>query len=128
MPDAFSLNGSYQTQPTIGNPSGSPDVNAPIEERVGLLNKTIGTYQLSADSPVSVDFGSFTSGANIVIIKTIGGRVRARMTSIEGVEQAVPIDSFFTLICISTPITAIDLTRSPGVPTTVKVFLGARFF
>ena len=125
MADVFRLDGSYQTQPTSGNLSGNPEVDALISERVGLRNKAIAVYNLTADSPVSVSLSGMT-GVNVIMLKTVGGKVRVRLTSADGVEQAIPVDSFLALIDLTVPITAIDLTRQPATATTVQVFLGER--
>lgn len=125
MADVFRLDGSYQTQPTSGNLSGNPEVDALISERVGLRNKAIAVYNLTADSPVSVSLSGM-SGINVIMLKTVGGKVRVRLTSADGVQQAIPVDSFLALIDLTVPITAIDLTRQPATATTVQVFLGER--
>lgn len=125
MADVFRLDGSYQTQPTSGNLSGNPEVDALISERVGLRNKAIAVYQLTADAPVSVSLAGM-AGVNVLMLKTVGGKVRVRFTSADGVQQAIPVDSFLALINLSVPITAIDLTRQPATATTVQVFLGER--
>ena len=125
MADVFRLDGSYQTQPTSGNLSGNPEVDALISERVGLKNKAIAVYQLTTDSPVSVSLSGM-AGVNVVCLKTVGGKVRVRFTSADGAQQAIPVDSFLSLINLSVPITAIDLTRQPATATTVQVFLGER--
>ena len=121
--DTFRFSGSYTTRPTSGNPSGDPEIEASIDERVGLANKVIGLYELTTDSPVSVGLGGLT-GANVVIVKTVGGKARVRLTSSDGTTQAVPVDSLMVLITSSVAVTAIDLTRGAGVSTTVKVTLG----
>jgi hypothetical protein len=125
MSDVFKLDGSYQTQPTSGNLSGNPEVDALLQERVSLKNKLIGCYVLATDSPVSVSLGGL-SEVNVLVIKTTGGKVRARITSADGSAQSVPVDPFCLLIDLSVGITAIDLTRVTLTSTTVQVFLGER--
>lgn len=125
MADVFRLEGSYQTQPTSGNLSGNPSVDALISERVGIKNKAIAVYNLTSDSPVSVSLAGMT-GINVLMLKTVGGKVRVRLTSADGAQQAIPVDSFIALIDLTVPITAIDLTRNPATSTTVQLFLGER--
>jgi hypothetical protein len=91
---------------------------------LSLTRKDLDSVVLSADAPLSVSFGSGVVSAAVVILKATGGKVRARLTSADGSQQAVPVDDLLVLISQSVPITAIDLTRVPGVLTTVDVFLG----
>lgn len=123
--DVFRLQGSLYTQPTTGSPSGDPEVETPIMEQMALRNKTIGQYNLDTNDPVAVSLAGL-EGANVVMVKSVGGRVRVRITSADGVEQAVPVDSFMVFTTLTQAITAIDLTRQPGVSTNVRVFLGER--
>jgi hypothetical protein len=125
MADVFKLEGSYSTHPTSGSPSGNPEIDAPISERVGLKNKTVGYYELTADAPVSVDFGGLAN-VNVLYLKTVGGKVRVRITSSDGATQSIPVDTVLAIISKSVAITAIDLTRVAGVDTNVRVFLGER--
>ena len=123
MSDQFSLTGSYVTSPQVGSPSAIAGLAAPIDEELVLTAKYYDTITLSGDSPVTVNFGGVTNG-HVVILKATGAKVRARITSADGSQQAVPFDSFFSNICRTVPITAIDLTRTAGILTTVDVFLG----
>lgn len=123
--DVFRLQGTLYTQPTTGSPSGDPEVETPIQEQMALQNKTIGQYTLDTDAAVNVSLAGL-DGANVVMIKSVGGRVRVRLTSVDGTQQAVPVDSFMVFTTLTQPITAIDLTRQPGVSTNVRVFLGER--
>jgi hypothetical protein len=123
--DTFKLSGSYSTQPLSGSPSADPEVTAPIEELITLKNKAISLYELTADAVQVVGLCGLTN-AHVVIVKTVGGKVKLRLTSADGTTQSVPVDSFFCVISQSVPFTALDLTRVSGVTTTVKVFLGER--
>lgn len=125
MADTFKLSGSYTTQPTSGSPSADPEVVAPIDEAVGLIRKSLSIFDLTVDTPVAVGFGGLTN-AHVLIVKTVGGKVRLRITTADGATQAIPVDSFYASISLTVPITAIDVTRVAGQPTTVKVFLGER--
>ncbi|MEE9592242.1 MAG: hypothetical protein V3W28_01525 [Thermoplasmata archaeon] len=124
MSDRFTLSGGYTTTPLGGEPSFDPNIDAPIDETVQLVKKKFDTIELTVDTPVVVDFGGLTN-ANVIILKSTGGvKVSARVTSADGTTQAVPFDTYFVLMSMDVPITAIDLTRTPATPTTVRVFLG----
>ena len=126
MSDTFKIRGDYLSQPSSGNPSAYPTVSSPIDETL-VLSKTPLTaeYVLTADAAQDVAFGHI-SNAHVVIIKTVGGKVRVRLTSADGSQQSIPVDSLLVLISQSVPFTALDLTRVTGVQTNVKVLLGER--
>lgn len=127
MADTFKLSGSYTTRPVVGTQSGAPSIDAPIDETVQLDSMVFQQYLLTSDSPLAIDFSSMgVDSANIVIVKTIGGKIRVRLTSTDGSTQAIPVDSFFLNISLTVPFTALDLTRTAGVETQVRVFLGER--
>ena len=123
MADTFRLQGSFATTPLIGLPSGFPSLTGPITEITQLDNKATTQYLLTTDLVQTVDLCGLASVA-VLIVKVVGGKVRMRVTSTDGTLQAIPIDGFFALLSLSVPITAIDLLRSPGVETTVQLFMG----
>jgi hypothetical protein len=124
--DIFQLSGSYCVNPASGFPSGDPSIEASIDESMVLSKKQVLTVELDTDSPESVSFGDLT-GANVVIIRAYGGKVRARFTSTDGAAQAVPVDPLAIQISSTVPITALDLTRVAGSPTvTCRVLLGQK--
>lgn len=121
----FALTGGYTTTPLDGVPSLAPNVDAPLDESMVVTKKTEYDVDLTVDTPVAVQFGGVTN-AHVVILKTIGGKVKARFTSADGAQQSMPVDSTIIAISQSVPITAIDLTRVPATPTQVRVYLGER--
>lgn len=124
MADTFKLTGDYTTS-RGGSPSGIPQFASPIAETLTLAQKAATRIVLSVDTAVAVDFCGL-SNAHVVVLKTIGGKVRARFTSADGADQAVPVDTFMAVITQSVPFTAMDLTRVSGRSTTVEVFLGEK--
>lgn len=125
MYDVFRLRGSYECGPASGSPSGDPDVVSSLFESLLIKTKTVGSYLLTADGPVDISFGSL-SAAHVVVLSTTGGKVTARLTSADGSQQSVPVDPLGIVISQSAPFTAIDVERTTGVETTVRVFLGER--
>ena len=123
MADLFVLSGSYSTTPQVGSPSGVASIPAPIDEEAMLIAKYYNTFTLTNDAPLSVQFGGVTK-AHVVIVKVTGQKIRLRLTSTEGSQQAVPVDTWYTSISRTVPITAIDLTRTVGAQTIVDIFLG----
>jgi hypothetical protein len=121
--DLFTLAGSYSTSPAVGSPSGVASIPAPIDEELILTAKHYDTIQLTVEGPVAINFGGVTN-AHVVILKVTGQKVRARFTSADGALAPQPVDSFHVNMSRTVPITAIDLTRTPGAYTTVDVFLG----
>jgi len=125
MSDQFLLSGGYSTTP-LGSPlSFAAGVSAVIQEPLTIKAKHVSEIDLSVNTPVAVDFGTL-AGAHVVLLKAVGGKVKARVTSTDGATQAIPFDTYFILMSDSVPLTAIDLTRLTDVPTTVRVFLGEK--
>lgn len=124
MSDAFKLNGSYQALPLSAPLSFAPTITANIDEALTILAKQVSEMTLNADAPASVAFGGVTN-AHIVILKA-DNKVKALVTSADGVAQAVPFDTYWILMSESVPVTAITLTRVPGTVTTVRVFLAEK--
>lgn len=124
MADSFQLVGNYSTTPAPPGASGAMSFVGAISESLSLTRKDFDTVVLDVDTPVSVNFGSGVTSAAVVLLKATGGKVRARLTSTDGSQQAVPVDDLQILVSQSVPFTAIDLTRVPGVLTSVDVFLG----
>lgn len=127
MGHLFRLLGSFGTEPArAALLSGVSDVAGPLDERVNLSTPHRTQYEIDDDDPVDVAFGGLES-AHVVVLKTTGGKVRARLTSADGTDQSVPVDGIMILISQSVPVTAIDLTRVTGGNTvTVDVFLGEK--
>ena len=125
MANQFVLSGGYTTTPLEGVPSFAPNIDAPIDEAMTIRTKTEYDQDLTVDTPVALQFGGIAS-ANVVILKSTSGKFRARLTSADGTQQSVPVDSVLVLITQSVPITAIDLTRLPATATTVRVYLAEK--
>jgi hypothetical protein len=121
--DVFRLAGEYSSAPTVELPPGLIAVAARINEHVLLNQKITIEYTLTGDTPVPVSFGSLAS-VSVLVIRATGGKVRVRITSADGNDQAIPADPWLILLAGSVPITAIDLTRVAGVQTSVEAFLG----
>lgn len=126
MSNLYSLEGSYTSAPASGLPSGDPEVDTTISEQLYLRRQKLVRVELSTDSPVAVGFDNIAAAA-VVIVKSVGNKVSARITSADGTTQAVPVDSLLILHCSSVGVTALDLTRVAGAGTVnVIVFLGEK--
>lgn len=120
----FDLTGGVTTTPLDGFTSLAPNVDSEISEAMVLARSpTAYEVDLTVDTPMPVQLGG-NSSVNVVILKSVGGKVKARITSADGTTQAVPFDSVLIITSRSVPITAIDLTRAPATPCTVRVYLG----
>lgn len=131
MADNFSLQGSIQTSPASGSPSGVFALIASLDEQLTLVRKHQDEVLLDVEGPVSIAFGGVVNAHVVVLKVSAGPKVKARFTSTDGAVQAIPIDPFFLVITRGSnspvvPITAIDLTRTPGFDTTVEIFLGEK--
>lgn len=122
--DLFQLAGSLSTTPQPQTPLGASAVaTLPINEQLYLKHKSLDTLDLEADSVTPLPFGGVTN-AHVLHLRAVGGPVRVRLTSSDGTTQALTADPLITVISSSVPFTAIDLTRSAGVDTSVSYFLG----
>lgn len=119
----FTLTGTYDVTPLDSVVSFGTNITTPINEPIVIARKLDADIDLDVDVPVAVNFGGLTS-ANIVMLKAVGAKVRARITSADGSQQSIPFDTYVILMSMDTPITAIDLLRTAGVATQVRVFLG----
>ena len=124
MTDFFKLHGDFQTIPVSAARGVDPQVASPIDERFAVSQKAISDVQLTDDAPVDVDMSNLAE-ASVVIIKS-DHKVRARLTSTDGSQQAVPVDGLLILVCRAVGVSAIDLTRLTGVDTNCKIFLAKK--
>lgn len=121
----YRLTGSFETAPAVTPASGCLSGSTPFDEVVILQREKYDEYDLTVDSPVTINFGGLTE-AHVVFIKS-DYKVTVRITSADGSTQSIPVEGFFKLLTKGdTPITAIDLTRVAGQVTNVKVFLGEK--
>lgn len=125
MSDVFAITGSYSATPASGSPSADPIITAALDERLMLATEQYSQLTLASDSPVALPLGGL-SEANVLIVKCVGGKVRVRISSADGSQQSVPVDSFLALISASVPMTVVDVTRTPGVQTVIRYFLGQK--
>ncbi len=125
MSDTLELQAALTTTPTIGNPSGVPAITIPVQLELSIVNKSIQQFDMTTDSPYSLDLSSFPNGVNVVQIQTLGGRVTAAISSEKGAGQLVPVDPFYFQCDQAGSISTIDLTRDAGVETNVYVFLAS---
>jgi hypothetical protein len=126
MSDLFRLSGAYETTPQTGaQGSGDPQVSASIDERLTIDNKTQTNIVLDSDDAHDVPLGGLDS-VHVLIMRTVGGKVMATVSSDDGDDQVFPVDPFLAVMSRTVPYTAISLTRVTGVPTTVKVFMAQK--
>ncbi len=126
MAHTLTIHGGLDAKPTAGNASACPTVTAPIDEMLSLSKPPlVAEYELTADAAQAVSFGGLTQ-ANVVMIKTVGGKVTATLSSADGASQDVPVDSYLLIISSSVPYTALSVTRAAGVTTTAKILLAER--
>lgn len=122
----FTLQGNWSACPQTGGllASGAIKDSSPISEQVTLQQKNEGSYQLTVDSPVVVDFGGCTNASVIMIVAD--RKIDVTLTSADGTAQVIPVDGRLDLISRSVPYTAISLTRVAAQLTNVNVFVGMK--
>lgn len=118
MTDTLNTDFTITATPTTGVGAAACTI---AESDVRRMSRWVrGAYTLSTDSPVNVDLSGL-SEAHYLTVRS-SAKVRVRITSADGNNQAIPVNPFAIIVCSGEPITAIDLTREAGVETTVEVF------
>lgn len=126
MASTFRLQGSWTSTPCACACGGAAELSAQVNACMPLAKQTYTTIELTTDDTTTVSFGDCNE-ANVIVIQTVGGKVKARFTSADGSQQAVPVDPYLTVISGAVPFTALDITRAIGQPTTyVRVFIGQK--
>lgn len=126
MADKFTLVGSWGTTPQTGPllNSGAASLSATINESLQLSQKNSDDYDLVTDTPVPVSLGGVTL-INVLVVFS-NRPITIMLTSAVGTNQSVPCDGWLLLESRTTPITAVDLVRSPAQETKVSVFFGQK--
>lgn len=120
--ETLTISGSYSSVPPSFPPSAAQETSSPINEVSYLQHKSADTLSLTVDGPVAIPFAGLTV-CNVIIISCTG-KVRVRITSADGAQQAIPVDGFLIWKSGSVPVTAIDLTRVTGIETDVTYYIG----
>jgi hypothetical protein len=123
MSFVFRLDGSFSSSPTSGQPSGQPEINTPINESLYLDMQSVVSLDLTSDAAVTVPLGSL-SGANVIVIKTVGCPVKVTITSTVGTSQSIQVSSFFVLMNDTNAVTSITVQRTAGIEATLSIYLG----
>lgn len=124
MSERLTLDASLTVADTSSSCGGcdcDPVLVRQVHEVIGLDGSVqAGSVLLTTDSPESIAFGDLTS-AHVIWLKVAGGKVRARLTSADGTQQAIPVDDWLALVTRTVPVTAIDLTRVAASADTPRV-------
>ena len=124
MADRFTLTADGQTVPSSSQTSGIAVLDVPVNESFTLTWKRTDIVELTVDTPVTVPLPGPTPQAAVLMLKAVGGKVKATITNADGAAQVISFDSVLILINQSAMITALTLTRLPAVDTFVHVFMG----
>lgn len=118
--------------PTAASPvSGDLGEVGELDERLLVGAKLNLRLVLTADAARDVPIlaaagGPFVAGAHVLVAKVVGGKVTATLSTLAGAYQSVPVDGVLLLISETDPVTTLYFTRTPGVATTVKLFLAEK--
>lgn len=91
-----------------------------FSEALAVARKIYDEIWLSDNTTINIAFGGL-SEVNVLFIQAVGGKVKLRVTSTDGSQQALPVDPIQLLVSKSVGITALDITRDSTVTNTVKV-------
>ena len=117
MSYSLKLQGSLTA--SSGNAPNSPELSYALDE--ALTVKAFQTYEmvLNADPAQAVALAG-VANIHYLYVKTVGGKVRVRVTSADGSQQSIPVDDHLILQASAVPSTAVDFTRVSGAVTTVR--------
>ena len=121
MTQLFRFRGHCETE-SSSHPEPMTQVWSEVVKRLPISKKHTDEYILTVDTAVPIGFGGIVNAA-VVMLQVQGGKVTVTITSADGTSQNVPADALFILISATTPVTAISVTRSSGIPTNVNVLL-----
>ena len=124
MSAIWNLTGSVAIGPASGSPSGVFAGGIPISEAVAIDHGRGNLqYDLVADTPQTVSL----DGRNVIaILVKASAKIVTRISTLSGlVTQSIP-GTFFVLRTEDDPITAVDVTRQPGVETIVDITIGVQ--
>ena len=121
MAEVARLQGSLTSTPTY-LPNGQARVTIPLDVSLSCANSLSTTVYLTPDDPYTLSLGALAN-VNVLMIRAVGGKIRVRVTSSDGSQQAIPTD-FLLLFTGAVNITALDLTRTAGTSTVVSVYMG----
>jgi hypothetical protein len=114
------LSGNVQITPLSTYNSGSGIVPFPLYELVALSKRHLDEVLLSTNAVTSISLGGLTE-VNVLILRTTGGKVRARVTTSDGTEQAIPVSPLLVSLTGAVGITAIDVMRDNTLTNEVRV-------
>lgn len=124
MAEKLQLIGLLESAPYAATGQGAK-FTANFDERMTLDHSLATSFELTADTAVSIPFGELDE-VNVVYVRTVGGKVRLRVTSADGTSQALPVDPYCVILSASVGITALDVTRVAATPTIVTILIGKK--
>lgn len=120
MADRLDIDGTFVVTPS-GTPSLELTPSGTIDETLQLTKRSNDKWDLSAAVSQVISFGPVTD-AHVVKAKTVGGEIILEITTAEGTDQTVPVDSVLILISETNPVTAIKATGTGEL----NLFLGEK--
>lgn len=118
----LTFNGSYTLATPAFPPSSAQQVLSPFSQTNYLAYWSANSLDLTVNTAVALPMGN-VAAANFIYICAVGGKVMVRITSADGTTQSIPVDPLLILYCASVPVTAIDITRVVGTPTTITYLI-----
>lgn len=121
MANRFTLTGGWTVEAASGSNSFDPAFATTINEVRTLDYRQVTVQDLLDNAEVTITFGAVTE-AHVLIVDA-SAKVTMKLTSADGTAQVVAADKLI-LLCADSPVTALKVTRSPGVDTTLRIFAG----
>ena len=118
--------GSRRAVPTSSDDDGISTIIIPSDSSVVFEQLiSVGEYDLTSDSPLSINLSGVSATVNYIVMRVKGGYVKAALTSDLGVANFY-VEPRLELRSDNNSYTALTLTRPLGVEVTVNIFVSKR--
>lgn len=118
------LSGSYTLTPPAYPPSASQTIGSPISETNYVQRWAANEVDLLTDAPTAIPLPGGAAQIHFLYVKVQGGApIDLLLTSADGSQQVLPVDSLSILYFNNRPVTAVSAVRSPGIQATLTYLI-----
>lgn len=124
----LTLAGSIGIQAPSYPPSASLSPTTPISEVVYVNSWDAQSPTITSDTATSITFPIGMTNCHVLYFKIQpgGSPIVLALTSADGTLQAIPVDDLIFMKMLTQPVTAIKVTRTAGVDTTLTYLIAQK--